>query len=63
MRAKAEIVDGEFRTLAPQHGRGRLDQALDRDLLGVVVAADEIVFREGAQRGAGSGNPSLYSLA
>ena len=46
LRPEAQIVDRQLRPLAPQHRCGGLDQPLDRDLLGVVVAANEIVFRE-----------------
>ena len=46
LRSAGEPVAGQRCPLAPQHGLCRCDQAIDRDLVGVVVAADEVVFRK-----------------
>ena len=46
LRAAGEAVGRERLALAPEHGTDRLDQAVDGDLIGVVVAADETVFGE-----------------
>ena len=44
LRAAGEAVGGERPALALEYGVDRIDQALDRDLVGVVIAADETVF-------------------
>ena len=44
LRAAGEAVGRERLALAPEHGIDRLDQAVDRHLVGIVVAADETVF-------------------
>jgi hypothetical protein len=46
LRPESEAIDRQPGPLAPQHRGGRFDQALHRDLLGVVVAADEVILRE-----------------
>ena len=46
LRAAGEPIGGERPALAPEHGIDRLDQAVDRNLVGIVVAADETVFRK-----------------
>ena len=59
LRAAGEAVGGERLALAPEHGVDRVDQALDRHLVGIVVAADETVFGEARSiRAAGAGNPA-----
>jgi hypothetical protein len=45
-RAAGEAVSGEVAALARQHVVHRFDQCSERQLLGVVMAADEIVFGE-----------------
>ena len=39
-----EPIGGERSALAPEHGAGSVDQALDRDLIRIVIAADKTVF-------------------
>ena len=46
LRAAGEAVGRERLALALQDGIDRLDQAIDRHLVGIVVAADETVFGE-----------------
>ncbi len=54
LRAAGEAVGRERLALAPQHGTDSLDQAVDRNLVGIVVAADETVFgKAGPPRGRG----------
>jgi hypothetical protein len=43
-RPARQPVGGERATLAPEHRRGRRNETIERQLLGIVVAADEIVF-------------------
>jgi hypothetical protein len=45
-RSALEAVGRERLALTPEHRGRSCDQARDRDLRGIVVAADEIVFRE-----------------
>ena len=45
LRTAGEAVGGERLALALENGVHRVDQAFNRDLVGVVVAADEAVFR------------------
>src|SRR6185437_6057686 len=54
-RAAVEAVGRERRALAAQHRGGGLDQRLDRHVVGVVVAADEIVLGEAVPLGGGRG--------
>ena len=44
LRAAGEPVGRERLALALEHGIDRVDQAVDRNLVGIVVAADEAVF-------------------
>src|SRR5216683_894535 len=44
LRAAGEAVSGERLALALENGVDRVDQALDRNLVGVVVAANKTVF-------------------
>ena len=44
LRAAGEAVGRQRLALALEHGSDRLDQAIDRDLVGIIVAADETVF-------------------
>jgi hypothetical protein len=44
-RAAGEPVGRERPALAREHGVGRRDQAIERDLIGVVVSPGEVVFR------------------
>ena len=46
LRTAGEAIGGQRLALALEHGVDRVDQALDRDLVGIVVAADEAVFRQ-----------------
>ena len=46
LRTAGEAVGGERLALALEHGVDGVDQAFDRDLVGIVVAADEAVFRQ-----------------
>ena len=54
-RPAVQAVGRERRALALQDRRRRVDQRLDGHVLGVVVAADEVVFREPVPLGGGSG--------
>ncbi len=45
-RSAGEPIGGERRALAPQHRRGGRDETLERQLRGVVVAADEAEARQ-----------------
>ena len=52
LRTAGQAVGGERLALAPEHGARGRDQVLDRNLVGIVVAADEIVFgQSGPLRG------------
>jgi hypothetical protein len=46
LRAAGEAVSRQRRAFAPEHGVHRIDQSFDRNLVGVVIAADEAVFRQ-----------------
>src|ERR1700680_2875207 len=54
-----EPIGGERSALAPEHGAGSVDQALDRDLIRIVIAADKTVFCQpsppGSRRGQSRG--------
>src|SRR5205823_9189111 len=43
LRAAGKAVGRKRLALAPEHGTDRVDEAVDRDLIGIVVAADETV--------------------
>ena len=52
LRAAGKPVGRQRLALAPEHGIDRVDQAVDRHLVGIVVAADETVFgKAGPPRG------------
>ena len=44
LRAVGEAVGRERLALALEHGVDRVDQAIDRHLVGIIVAADKTVF-------------------
>ncbi len=44
LRTAGKAVGRQRLALAPEHGVDRVDQAVDRNLVGIVVAADETVF-------------------
>ena len=46
LRTAGKPVGGERPALAPEHGVDGVDQAVDRDLVRIVVAADKTVFRK-----------------
>ena len=46
LRPVGEIVRREVLALALQHGIDRIDKSVDRNLVGVIVAANEAVFCE-----------------
>ena len=52
LRAAGKAIGRQRPALALEHGVDRLDQAVDRNLVGIVVAADETVFgKPGPPRG------------
>ncbi len=46
LRAAGKSIGRKRAPFAPEHSLRRRDQPVDRDLIAVVVAADEIVFRQ-----------------
>ena len=58
-RPAFEPVGRERRALALEHGGGGRDQAIDRKVLGIVVAADEVVSGKARPLAAGAGRPAV----
>jgi hypothetical protein len=57
LRAAGQPVSRERLAFAPKHGVDRLDQTLDRNLVGIVIAADEAVFCKSGPSGGGRRQP------
>ena len=60
-RAAVQAIGRERRAFARQHVVRGFDQSLDRNMIGIVVAADEIVFGKAVPFDGGGGRPGASS--
>jgi hypothetical protein len=63
LRTAGKPIGGKRLALAPENRICGVDQAVDRDLLGVVVAAEKLYFASPVHLAAGAGNPAGSSGA